>query len=63
MVVEIDHEDWGNVTVNPETILRVSREIDREGRTTEFEMKKIETRTSQLRALASCNRTIPIRPN
>lgn len=28
VIVEIDHEDWGNVTVNPESILRLSGEID-----------------------------------
>lgn len=43
MIVEIDHEDWRNVPVNPETILRVSGEIDREWGTTEIEVKQIET--------------------
>lgn len=43
VVVEIDHEDWGNVTVNPQTILRVSGEIDRERGTTEIEVKQIKT--------------------
>ncbi|HNP60448.1 MAG TPA: NirD/YgiW/YdeI family stress tolerance protein [Nitrospirales bacterium] len=42
MIVEIDHEDWGNVTANPETILRVSGEIDRAWGTTEIEVKQIE---------------------
>lgn len=46
MVVEIDHEDWGNVTVNPETILRISGEIDREWGTTEIEVKQIETEST-----------------
>ncbi len=43
VIVEIDHEDWGNVTVNPEMILRISGEIDRERGTTEIEVKQMET--------------------
>ncbi|MEO8325678.1 MAG: NirD/YgiW/YdeI family stress tolerance protein [Nitrospirota bacterium] len=43
MIVEIDHEDWGNVTLNPETILQESGEIDQEWGTTEIEVIKVET--------------------
>ncbi len=42
IIVEIDHEDWGKVTANPETILRISGEIDREWWTTEVEVERIE---------------------
>ncbi|MGD9851104.1 MAG: NirD/YgiW/YdeI family stress tolerance protein [Nitrospirales bacterium] len=43
MVVEIDHEDWENVTADPKTILRISGEIDRDWLTTEMEVERVET--------------------
>lgn len=43
VVIEIDHDEWGHVTANPETTLRVSGEIDRDWGTTEIEVERVET--------------------
>ncbi len=42
MIVEIDHEHWPKVPLKPETILRISGEIDRDWGTTEVEVERVE---------------------
>ncbi|WP_447970239.1 NirD/YgiW/YdeI family stress tolerance protein [Nitrospira sp. M1] len=42
MIVEIDHEKWGNVQANPQTTLHISGEIDKEWTTTELEVETVE---------------------
>ncbi|MCA9499762.1 MAG: NirD/YgiW/YdeI family stress tolerance protein [Nitrospira sp.] len=65
IIVDIDHEDWGKVTANPETTLRISGEIDREWWTTEVEVERVETEQVSNPGLSqfqpnSSNQTNPI---
>ena len=42
MIIEIDQEDWRQVRVNPETVIRISGEVDRDWTTTELEVEMVE---------------------
>ncbi|GJL64951.1 MAG: TIGR00156 family protein [Nitrospirales bacterium] len=46
MVVEIDHDKWRNVSVNPETIVCLSGEIDKDWSTTEMEVETVDVVTA-----------------
>lgn len=46
MVVEIDHDTWRNVSVNPETIVCLSGEIDKDWSTTEMEVETVDVVTA-----------------
>ncbi|GJL52686.1 NirD/YgiW/YdeI family stress tolerance protein [Candidatus Nitrospira salsa] len=52
MVVEIDHDKWRNVSVNPETIVRISGEIDKDWSTTEMEVETVELVSSSSQSLS-----------
>ncbi|GJL69535.1 MAG: hypothetical protein NPIRA06_21700 [Nitrospirales bacterium] len=45
IIVEIDHEDWRNIPVNPETTVRISGEVDRDWLTKEIDVERVEVRT------------------
>jgi len=51
MVVEIDHDKWRNVSVNPETVVRISGEIDKDWSTTEMEVETVELVSSSSQSL------------
>jgi uncharacterized protein (TIGR00156 family) len=59
MILEIDHEHWRNATVNPETILRISGEVDREWRTTEVEVERVEVGNVSSQGFNHLPRKIP----
>jgi len=42
IIVEIDHEDWRNVPVNPNTIVRISGEVERDWLTKEIDVERVE---------------------
>lgn len=42
MIIEIDHEDWPQDMADPETILRISGEIEREWWRTAVEVERVE---------------------
>lgn len=46
IIVEIDHEDWRNVPVNPETTVKISGEVDRDWLTTEIDVERVEVMTT-----------------
>ncbi|MGP0593410.1 YgiW/YdeI family stress tolerance OB fold protein [Nitrospira sp. T9] len=46
IIVEIDHEDWRNVPVNPETIVRISGEVDRDWLATGIDVERVEVMTA-----------------
>lgn len=42
IIVEIDHKDWRNVPVNPDTIVRISGEVERDWLTKEIDVERVE---------------------
>ncbi len=53
IVVEIDDDDWGQVTASPDTVLRITGEVDRDWWTTEIEVKTIEKVNPSLKPSAN----------
>lgn len=45
IIVEIDHEDWRNNPVNPETTVKISGEVDRDWLTKEIDVERVEIMT------------------
>ena len=56
IMVEIDHEDWRNVSVNPETTVRISGEVDRDWLTTEIDVIRVEVMTASSQGFGQLQR-------
>lgn len=52
MIIKIDHEDWPQDMTDPETILRISGEIEREWWRTEVEVERVEVGPTSRQSLS-----------
>lgn len=56
IIVEIDHEDWRNVPVNPETTVRICGEVDRDWLTKEIDVERVEVMTASSQGFSQLQR-------
>ncbi|HSF10054.1 MAG TPA: NirD/YgiW/YdeI family stress tolerance protein [Nitrospirales bacterium] len=56
IIVEIDHEDWRNALVNPETTVRICGEVDRDWLTKEIDVERVEVMTASSQGFSQLQR-------
>ena len=56
IIVEIDHKDWRNVPVNPETTVRICGEVDRDWLTKEIDVERVEVMTASSQGFSQLQR-------